>query len=76
MIRALDIVNEKMNDVDEAENKALDEVRDYYNTCMEVLRLRMNGLGRLVIVSTSPLCCVDVVALLFSLIDFTVGHSF
>lgn len=45
--QALDIVNEKMADVEEAEAKALTEVREYYNTCMERLRIRMNALGLL-----------------------------
>ena len=36
-----------MADVDEAESKALSEVREYYNTCMEKLRVRMNALGML-----------------------------
>lgn len=45
MSQALDIVNEKTADVDEAEAKSLSEVREYYNTCMEALRVRMNCLG-------------------------------
>lgn len=51
--KALDIVNEKMADIDEAESKALVEVKEYYNTCMEALRVRMNTLGRNIDKSTA-----------------------
>lgn len=43
--KALSIVNEKMADIEDAESKALSDVREYYSTCMEALRVRMNGLG-------------------------------
>ncbi|XP_067935863.1 E3 ubiquitin-protein ligase TRIM33-like isoform X2 [Watersipora subatra] len=43
--KALGVVMEKMGDIDSAESKALAEVKEYYNTCMEAVRNRMNGLG-------------------------------
>lgn len=46
VLRALNIVNEKTTDVDEAESRALDSVRDYYNVCLDALRMRMNALGK------------------------------
>lgn len=46
VIQALTVVTDKLADVDDAESRALNEVKEYYNTCMEVLRSRMNFLGR------------------------------
>lgn len=48
VVRALNIVNEKTADVNEAESQALDAVRDYYNHCLDALRVRMNNLGNLI----------------------------
>jgi len=44
--QAVAVVNEKMNDVNESENRALSEVKEFYNACMEALRNRCNDLGK------------------------------
>ena len=45
MERALNVANEKIRHVEEAETHALAEVKDYYNVLMEAIRARMNDLG-------------------------------
>lgn len=61
MGRALEIVNDKLTDLEQAEAKALSDVKDYYGACMEALRVRMNGLGLFIFFLyqlTVSTCCI------------------